>query len=97
MEYLYDGRNTESPPTAFDNDLFLGSRLALNDASDTSILAGLAVDLDTRELFLNVEAERRISNHLSAEIRLRAFMNAVPGDTLYPFEHDDYLQLRLNW
>ena len=97
MEYLYDGRNTESPPTAFDNDLFLGSRLALNDASETSILTGLAVDLDTRELFLNVAAERRISNHLSAEIRLRAFMNAVPGDTLYPFEHDDYLQLRLNW
>ncbi len=97
MEYLYDGRNAESPPTAFDNDLFFGSRIALNDSNDTSVLAGLVIDLDSRETFLNVEAERRVSDRLSIELRLRSFMNSSPGGSLNSLEHDDYAQLRLSW
>lgn len=97
LEYLYDDRNGLSPPTASDNDLFVGTRLALNDADDTSVLAGVAVDLDTQELFLNIEAERRFGDNLSAELQLRAFMNAEPGETLFAIEHDDHVQLRLSW
>ncbi len=97
LEYLYDGRDADAPPTSSDNDVFVGTRLALNDADDTSVLAGFAVDLDTKELFFNVEAERRFGDSLSAELRLRAFMNAEPGDPSFSFEHDDYLQLRLSW
>jgi len=97
MEYLHDGRNSDAPPTAFDNDLFVGGRLALNDASDTSLLAGIAADLDTGELFVNVEAERRIGDNFSLELRLRAFMNADAIDSLYAIENDDYLQLGLSW
>lgn len=97
VEYLYDGRNELSAPTASDNDLFIGTRLAFNDADDSSILAGVAVDLDTQELFLNVEAERRLSDQLSVELQLRAFTNAEPGDALFVVEKDDYIQLRLSW
>ncbi len=97
FEILYDGRSDESPPTTFDNDLFFGTRLALNDLDDTSVLAGVAVDMETQEVFFNVEAERRFGDNLTAELRLRAFMNAEPGDLLHAFEHDDYLQLRLSW
>ena len=77
--------------------MFVGARLALNDASDTSVLAGVAVDLDTQELFLNIEAERRFGDNLSAELILRAFVNAEPGNSLYAVKQDDHLQLRLNW
>jgi hypothetical protein len=97
IEYLYDDRNSVSPPTAFDNDVFIGTRLALNDAEDTSILAGVVIDLDTQEMFLNVEAERRISDTLSVDLQLRTFMNAKPGNALYAVKQDDYLQLRLSW
>ena len=97
LEYLYDGRNGLSPPTASDDDLFIGARLALNDADNTSVLAGVAVDLDTQELFLNIEAERRFGDNLSVELQLRTFMNAAPGDALFLLERDDYLQLRLSW
>ena len=81
----------------FDNDLFIGGRVAANDASDTSVLAGIVTDLDTGELFVNIEAERRIGDNLSLELRARAFMNAGPNDSLYALENDDYLQLRLHW
>lgn len=97
LEYLYDGRDGLSPPTAANNDLFVATRLALNDSDDTSVLAGVAVDLDTQELFLNIEAERRFGDNLSVELQLRSFMNADPGDALFAVENDDYLQLRINW
>ena len=97
VEYLYDDRNDFSPPTAFDNDVFIGTRLALNDAADTSILAGVVIDLETQEMFLNIEAERRFSDTLSVDLQLRTFMNAEPGDALYAVRQDDYLQLRLSW
>ncbi len=97
VEYLYDGRNHLSPPTAADNDLFVGTRLALNDSENTSVLAGVAVDLDTQELFLNIEAERRFGDNLSAELELRMFTNAEPGGSLFAVQQDDYVQLRLCW
>ena len=86
-----------SPPTASNNDLFVGTRLALNDTDNTSVLAGFAVDLDTQELFLIIEAERRFGDNLSAEFQIRAFMNAEPGGALYVIEQDDYVQLQLSW
>jgi hypothetical protein len=97
LEYQFDGRDEGAPPTIADNDIFVGARFALNDASDTSVLAGFAADLDSRATFFNVEAERRFGDNLSVEMRLRAFMNAEPDDPLFAFEHDNYLQLRLNW
>ena len=97
LEYLYDGRDVVSPPTVFENDVFAGTRLALNDSSDTSILAGIAVDLNSQEMFLNIEAERRLGESLSLELRLRAFMNTSTESPLHFFEQDDYAQLRLTW
>jgi hypothetical protein len=97
FEYLYDDRNDLSPPTASDNDLFVGSRLALNDYDNTSVLAGVAIDLDTQELFLNIEAERRFGDKLSAQLLLRSFMNAAPNSGMYSVKQDDYVQLQLSW
>jgi hypothetical protein len=97
FEYLYDGRGADSPPTAFDDDVFLGARVALNDSGDTSILAGAVVDTHTHETFVNVEASRRFGDSLTLDARLRLFGNAEPGDASYWLEDDDYLELALNW
>ena len=97
MELLYDGRDENAPPTAFDNDVFVGARLALNDASDTSILAGFAIDTDSQETFFNLEAQRRFGDNVSVELRLRAFANSEPNDAMYTLQRDDYLQLGLSW
>ena len=43
LEYQYDGRNELEPITLNDNDLFVGTRLALNDTQDTSVLRGRCV------------------------------------------------------
>ena len=92
MEGHYDGRR-ENSPILLDNDLFVGGRLALNDIQDTSILAGLTFDLETDELFYNIEAERRFGNSVSTELRVRVLTNSKPGEVLYSLERDDYAQL----
>ncbi len=97
VEYLYDDRGADAPPTPFEDDVFLGARLAFNDASDTSVLAGAVIDATTRERFVNIEAERRVGENVVAELRLRAFSSAAPGDRLYAFASDDYVELRLDW
>ncbi len=93
-ELLYDGRS-ENTPVLFDQDIFLGSRLAFNDSQDSSLLAGVVIDPETEELFFNVEAERRLNDRLSAEFRLRVFHNAELEDVSYSLQRDDYLQLTL--
>jgi len=92
MEGHYDGRN-ENNPSLFDQDVFIGGRLALNDSQDTSLLAGVMLDTDTNEQFYNLEAERRLSDGISGQLRLRAFTNTQAGDTLHSMARDDYAQV----
>lgn len=96
-ELLYDGRGADAPFTLFDNDVFIGTRLALNDSQDTAILAGVAIDVENGEAFINLEAERRFGDSIVAELRWRAFAGGRPPDPIAFFENDDYVQLRLNW
>jgi hypothetical protein len=96
LELQYDGRADSEPPTLADNDLFAGIRLALNDAQDSDLLAGVGYDLETSETYLNVEAERRLGDNYVLELRARFFTNAKPGDTSYSIEKDDYLQFQLS-
>ncbi len=95
LEYQYDGRSELEPFTTADNDVFLGARFALNDAQDTSVLAGVAWDTDTGETFFNVEAERRIGDSIALELRARAFSGAGPQDLTYAVVRDDYVQIQL--
>jgi len=96
LEYQYDGRNEFEPVTIYDNDVFVGTRLALNDIQDTAVLAGVAYDTETGETFVNIEAERRFGDNWFGELRVRAFSGAEQGDTTYFLQKDDYVQLSIN-
>jgi hypothetical protein len=95
VEYLYDGRGPSEPITTLDNDVFFGGRLTFNDAQDTNLLGGVVVDVDEREWFLNVEAERRLGENYFLEGRLRIFNGDQQLNQLYSFDRDDYLQVSL--
>ena len=95
LEYQYDGRNEFEPVTTADNDLFAGTRLALNDVQDTAVLAGFSYDAETGERFVNIEAERRFGDDWFGELRVRVFSGAEQGDATYWLQQDDYLQLSI--
>lgn len=93
--------SVEVPPdplgfSVFQNDLFVGSRLALNDTESTSLLGGAAIDLDTGSILLILETSRRIADDWTMEIEARAFGGADPGEPLYSLRRDDYLRVAVS-
>nr|VFK45627.1 MAG: hypothetical protein BECKTC1821D_GA0114238_10265 [Candidatus Kentron sp. TC] len=95
-EYLHDDRDqNRAPKTIADNDIFLGTRLSFNDVQNTQLLAGIVSDLDTDAYTFNLEAERRLTNNISAELFARLFDggDASSGNMLPGIEKDDYIQL----
>lgn len=95
-EYQYDGRDSDAPVTGADEDIFLGTRLALNDIQDTEILAGFSIDHNTGEQFYNLEAERRLGENYEIEFRARFFGGSDTGEDAFAIERDDYIQLRFS-
>jgi hypothetical protein len=96
-EYLHDGRDDRTPETPFEDDLFLGTRLTLNDVQDTALLAGVILDLDQEERIFSLEFERRLTDHLSLEVEGQVFDNVDSGDVLGGFARDSFVEIRLSW
>jgi len=105
-EHLYDGRDdgfvpapfglvSQSPFTVFQNDVFAGARLALNDPQDTEALAGLTTDAEDGSMAMLVEAQRRIGDNWTAELETRLFFNLNPDNIADAFRNDDFITFRL--
>ncbi len=89
VEYLYDSRD-ELALTGQQNDVFFGSRLALNDAHDTAFLAGGSIDLETGSRLFSVEASRRIGERYKAEIEARIFEYIDDSELILSNFSDDH-------
>jgi len=89
-EYHKDDRGILAPRTIFDDDLFIASRLVMNDVPDTQLLAGLMVDRLTKARSYSVEASRRIGDRWKAELEGRFFAGHAS-----PFRQEDFVLLRL--
>ncbi len=96
VEYLYDGRDETAPVTAFDDDVFVGSRLALNDLQDTQVLAGAIVDVDDQSVAAFIEAERRIGSHYKVELEARWFLDTEAQNPLDSLDRDSFLSLGIS-
>ncbi|MEE8544818.1 MAG: hypothetical protein V3T29_03305, partial [Alphaproteobacteria bacterium] len=97
-ELLYDGRDPGgAPPTAFDNDLFLGARLALNDVQDTSVLGGTVIDLVDGTTSFRVEAERRLGDAWKLGVEIQFVAHAAADNLLATLDQDGFILLRLSW
>ncbi|MFB3110755.1 MAG: hypothetical protein ACE10G_01865 [Gemmatimonadales bacterium] len=95
-EYLWDDRDMAAPPTPFDDDVFVGSRLGFNDSSDTEILVGAVVDTNNGSISGVLEAERRLSDRFNLEFESRMFANIDAGDPLAALAQDSFVTLRLS-
>lgn len=93
-EYLYDERGDRAT-TPFEDDLFVGARLAMNDVASSEVLAGVITDLSNGSQVFNVEASRRFGQHWKLNLEARLFANISAEDLLAAQRDDDYLQLEL--
>jgi len=100
LEHGWDSRgdaDQNSTGAANQNDLYLGARLAFNDAQDTTLLVGMSSDLDHDATSLLLEASRRFGNDFKASLDLRIFSSDKATDQLYVIRQDDHLQMSLAW
>lgn len=82
-EYLYDNRSSIPsihPPVIFQNDIMLGLRIALNDTQSSEALIGTIVDLDSDQVFYNIEASRRLGEQWKLNLEYRAFRSSPIKD-----------------
>lgn len=92
IEYHFDSRGDHAF-TPFENDWFVGARLALNDVQSSEVLGGLIVDGGDGGIALFVEVSRRIGADYTLEVEFRGAMNAPADDPLALFSSDDFLLL----
>ena len=93
-ERLYDGRDATAPVTALADDVFVGTRLVLNDVNDTMLLVGAIIDRDHHDVIGFIEGQRRLREAWRLELELRLLDHAehVP---LQGVANDSFLAFRL--
>ncbi len=95
-EWHWDGRGPERATNAFENDLFLAVRLALNDVEGTEFTLSVAEDLDHAGRVFGIEAKTRLNDNWSFELEGTAFHGVGwRGDALYDVRRDTYIGLNL--
>jgi hypothetical protein len=105
-EYLYDSRGDSIDQAAavagqpfftspFQNDLVLGTRITLNDAASSELLASVIIDLDGGGESVNVEASRRFGDAWKLSLEARGVQNIPVNNVTYSFRDDTRLRLEL--
>jgi len=95
-EYLFDDRDPSNfYPTAFEDDIFLGTRLGFNDVQNSELLFGVIVDRNNSSSFLSLEASRRLGSSFKAILEIRGFANVDKSDFLHAFRQDTYVRTEL--
>lgn len=100
MEHGWDSRGEVKEGeqgSLFQNDLFLGARLAFNDMQSSELLIGVGSDLDHNAFSFLVEASRRFGDNIIASFDLRLLQSTYQNDLLYALSDDDHAQLSLAW
>ncbi len=96
VEYAWDSRGDDAL-NAFQNDLILGTRLALNDPEDTSLLVTGVIDTTDGGIALRLEAERRISEQWKAQIESVGFVNQDKSGPSGASADDSFVRLKLTY
>lgn len=95
-EWMYDERGEDSTD-AFQNDVLIGLRLALNDEQSLEGLLGVITDLDEGGQLITLEASRRFGSNLKGSLQMTVFED-VENDTAFSgFDDEDNLQVELSY
>jgi hypothetical protein len=97
LEAYYDDRKEtlSVPLSAFQQDVFVGARLALNDVHSTEFQARVTYDTDYRSAFVDLRAERRINRVWAMETTIYSFLNGEDDPALSGFRDDHRIQIKL--
>ena len=93
-EYSNDDRGSNSTDI-FQNDLFLGTRINLNDVEGTEITQTLTLDLNGDGNTGSLEISTRIMESVRLAANYTSHWSVNNKDTLYSFRRDNYLGIKI--
>jgi len=96
LEYSFDDRHLKAN-TAMQNDVFVGVRLAFNDANDFKVLSGIVWDVEQDSYFYKLKASRRFDDHWLLSLEAHAFSSRQPGDPVALLDRGDFVSLIGNY
>jgi hypothetical protein len=94
-EHNYDDRRGVMIP--FNNDLFTGLRVTMNDTQSTALLVGCFIDLDETGRLCRIEGSRRLTDNWFAELEVRVFSRLGETSIFHAFRNDDFIGLTLEY
>ena len=96
-EWNYD-RRRENATNVFDNDIFLGARLAFNDVQSTDLVASVLADADHSTRSMILEFNRRLSDRWSLHLEGVVILAVDRADlTHYQTRRDSFIELSVNY
>lgn len=93
-EWNYDDRR-QFATNIFQNDFFLGARIAFNDVQSTEILTSILRDADNSGQVLTLELNRRISDQWSLRFEAIALRGIQEADLTFVTRRDSFVELNL--
>lgn len=93
-EYTYDGTDN-TLATIYQNDIFAGARLALNDAQSTEVQLSVLTDMEEDSLLWRLEGSRRLGEDWKLRLTLQGFPRTAPGEPAYYWRNDGYARLEI--
>ena len=98
LESIYDGREWGDPPTTFNRELYTGIRILLNDAADTTFLAGVTFDTNTWSRTYTGNFRTRFFDHYVLKIEWTAFGDVDEEEmVLKAMEQDANVKIKLDY
>ena len=95
-EILYDDRDKRAT-TIREKDIFIATRIALNNTADTNLLIGLFQDIGTPTRSLFIDASHRISDTMSFGLNGTAFLSTASQDIQAALRKDSHVQAHLTY
>lgn len=94
MEVLYDSRGIRAN-TLLQRDIFIGARLVVNDSSNTDVVAGAIIDVDTNDSLWRLEANHRLNDRWTTQVKGVFFGSTSTQSPGIDLSDDSYLALSL--
>ncbi|CAA0125763.1 Uncharacterised protein [BD1-7 clade bacterium] len=81
----------------FENDIFVGTRFALNDAGSTDFVAGFIRDLESHTMTFTFEGSTRIGDSVRLSANVYLLSNVARDSSFFFSRKDDLVELKAAW
>lgn len=96
LEYNWDERE-EDASSQYQDDIFYGLRIGLNDEASSELRGGLLHDQTYGSKVFRLEGSRRLSPSWTGTLLYQGFTDIADEDILAPLQNDDYLEAEVTY